>query len=196
MKKFTEIHIGLSEYKMSLMQEANSQGTPVTRPLLLHWPESDTARAVDSQFMLGENIMMAPAFLADIEEIEMFLPGPENWLNLWTKTWTNTTEEGLTFNANCSLGYPAVYLRSTDGFDAMTYANILNPSPSLESSNLKTILLATCIPAALILVCITTICICKKGAKTDDKKEKLNANEYFVNGTEDGEDALGKDSTF
>jgi len=94
MKKFTEIHMGLKDYKMSLMQEANTQGTPVTRPLLLHWPENEFARSIDSQFMLGENIMMAPAFLANITEVAMYLPGPENWLNLWTKEWTNITASG------------------------------------------------------------------------------------------------------
>jgi alpha-glucosidase (family GH31 glycosyl hydrolase) len=70
---------------MDLMVEANEKGSPVTRPLLLHWPESDTARSIDSQFMLGENILMAPAFGANITEREVFLPGSEVWLNLWTK---------------------------------------------------------------------------------------------------------------
>jgi hypothetical protein len=132
--------------------------------------------------MLGENIMMAPAFGANLTEVEMFLPGPENWLNLWTKEWTNITDEGQTISANCTLGYPAVYMRSTDGFNAMDYADILNPSdipePANDDSNTKTIILATCIPALLILLSLVAYCACKGSGKTSQEglegmKEKL-----------------------
>lgn len=62
MKKFTEIHVKLAEYKGALMKAAQEKGTPVIRPLLLHWPNLLEAIKEDSQFMLGENILMAPIF--------------------------------------------------------------------------------------------------------------------------------------
>ena len=61
-KKFVDIHLKLKDYKMDLMQKAEQEGTPFTRPLLLHFPEDATARKQDSEFMLGENLLVAPVF--------------------------------------------------------------------------------------------------------------------------------------
>jgi alpha-glucosidase len=61
-KKFVDIHVGLSDYKQSLMKETQEKGKPFTRPLLLHFPKDETARKNKSQFMLGDCIMMAPIF--------------------------------------------------------------------------------------------------------------------------------------
>jgi len=47
LKKFTEIHVKLADYKMDLMKEASELGTPVTRPLLLHYPNEEAARKVN-----------------------------------------------------------------------------------------------------------------------------------------------------
>jgi alpha-glucosidase (family GH31 glycosyl hydrolase) len=37
-------------------------GRPFTRPLLLHFSEGDAVRKVIDEFMLGENVLMAPVF--------------------------------------------------------------------------------------------------------------------------------------
>lgn len=46
LKKFVDIHVALAAYKRSLMNEAQFFGTPVTRPLLLHFGEDETARSI------------------------------------------------------------------------------------------------------------------------------------------------------
>ena len=46
LKALTDIHVKLAEYKMSLMLEASTEGTPVTRPLMLHYPDCEAARKV------------------------------------------------------------------------------------------------------------------------------------------------------
>lgn len=62
MKKFTEIHISLAEYKMSLMEEAYRYGRPFTRHPMLHYPKSQLLRPLIDQFMLGKCLMVAPIF--------------------------------------------------------------------------------------------------------------------------------------
>lgn len=44
MAKFTRIHMDLAGVKMDLMKEAEDLGTPMTRPLLLHFPHDKRAR--------------------------------------------------------------------------------------------------------------------------------------------------------
>lgn len=64
MKKFTVIHVTLADYKMQLMKEASVMGRPFTRHPMLHFAEDAKVRALLDEFMLGENILVAPAFAA------------------------------------------------------------------------------------------------------------------------------------
>lgn len=43
LKKFVELHVILAQYKRYLMNEAQFFGTPVVRPLMLHYPDSNEA---------------------------------------------------------------------------------------------------------------------------------------------------------
>lgn len=83
LKKFVDIHVALSDYKRFLIQEAVNYGTPIVRPLMLHYPLDDKARKIVSQFMLGENILVAPSF-GEKEYIDVYLPGETEWTHLWT----------------------------------------------------------------------------------------------------------------
>ena len=44
------------------MAEAWAAGTPMARPLLLHYPDDAAARAVSDQFLLGSELLVAPVF--------------------------------------------------------------------------------------------------------------------------------------
>lgn len=46
MKKFTEVHMALADYKMKLMKEHSEKGRPFTRALMLHFPESSDVRRI------------------------------------------------------------------------------------------------------------------------------------------------------
>lgn len=81
--------MALADYKQSLMREAAEYGTPVTRPLLLHFSHDERARADYSELMLGENILMAPVFgsaVAREDKRDVYLPGPATWTHLWLGT--------------------------------------------------------------------------------------------------------------
>lgn len=47
-KNFTDIHVALADYKGQLVKEAATIGTPILRPLLLHFPDDPVARAEHS----------------------------------------------------------------------------------------------------------------------------------------------------
>ncbi len=85
LKKFVDIHVALSDYKQSLVTEAHELGTPVTRPLMLHFPNDKNARGDYSEFMLGDCILMAPVF-GEQEYMNVYLPGGVSWTHIWTGT--------------------------------------------------------------------------------------------------------------
>jgi alpha-glucosidase (family GH31 glycosyl hydrolase) len=83
-KKFATIHAQLASYKSKLMNEAEENGTPFTRPLMLHFPDSLDARREHSEFMLGPCLLMAPVFSDTDSSREVFLPGPAKWTHAWS----------------------------------------------------------------------------------------------------------------
>ena len=120
MKKFTEIHIALADYKMFLMDQHFSLGSPVTRPLMLNFPENSTVRSVHNQFMLGENVMMAPVFANGVSTLSVILPGPTTWTHMWDNTTYEVTGDSLTVQVDAGLGRPAVFYRDTPSYTIST----------------------------------------------------------------------------
>ena len=87
LKKYVDIHVELLEYKQMLVREASVKGTPVTRPMMLHFPHDKKVVNIVDQFMLGENILVAPMFSVDKNGVDMrdvYLPGHAVWHELWT----------------------------------------------------------------------------------------------------------------
>ena len=105
---------------MDLMNQAEKEGTPFTRALLLHFPEDATARRQDSEFMLGENILVAPVFKKGSETRAVYLPGPAEWTHLWTGEVFEVSEHGLHLSeVETPIGEPAVYVRNTEAWDML-----------------------------------------------------------------------------
>ena len=94
LKKFVDIHVALRTYKQFLIEEATKNGTPVVRPLMLHFPADIEARKIYSQFMLGENILVTPVF-GEMEHVDVYLPGKTEWTHLWTGTTYKVKRDGL-----------------------------------------------------------------------------------------------------
>lgn len=114
-KKFVDIHVKLADYKMDLMREAEKMGSPFTRSLMLHFPEDARARRSNSEFMLGENILVAPCVVAGDVARDVYLPGPAEWTHLWSGLTYSVDEHGLSLeNFATPIGEPAVFTRDTE----------------------------------------------------------------------------------
>lgn len=105
----------LADYKMDLMRDAEENGTPFTRPLMLHFPNDHRARHESSQFMLGENILVAPVFNTGKDTRSVYLPGPAEWKHLWTGEVYSVGEEGHWIEKMATpIGEPAVFTQDTE----------------------------------------------------------------------------------
>lgn len=117
MKKFVDLHVKMADYKMQLMQEAKEKGTPFTRPMLLHFPHDSRARVEHSQFMLGENILMAPIFSKHADSRGVYLAGPATWKHLWTGEEFEVDSNGKYLSDFAApLGQPIVFTRDTEAY--------------------------------------------------------------------------------
>ena len=85
-RDFTKLKMSLMPYLARLGEEAHTQGTPVMRPMMLEFPADKAAATVDTQYMLGDALLVAPVFDAG-GQVSFYVP---------EGTWTHLLD-GQTF---------------------------------------------------------------------------------------------------
>jgi alpha-D-xyloside xylohydrolase len=100
-RRFTELKMSLMPYLAGLADAAATTGTPLLRPMVLEFPDDPAVRYLDSQYMLGDSLLVAPIFRAD-GVVTFYVPEGQ-----WTSLLDHTVVTG-----------PAWHTRSY-GFDAL-----------------------------------------------------------------------------
>lgn len=100
-RKFTKLKLELMPYLYAAGLEASATGVPVLRPMPLEFPDDPAAAYLDRQYLLGQDLLVAPVFTAD-GNVEFYLPA-----GTWTNYFTGETVAG-----------PA-WRRETHGFDSL-----------------------------------------------------------------------------
>ena len=88
LRVFTRLKHRLMPYLMAQARAACDTGVPVLRAMLIEFPHDPACAALDKQYMLGENLLVAPVFSAD-GHVEYYLPEGR-----WTHLLTGETKEG------------------------------------------------------------------------------------------------------
>jgi len=81
-RKFTNLKLTLMPYLARLAGEAHEQGIPMMRPMLLEFPRDRAAATIDTQYMLGDALLVAPVFSAT-GDVEFYVP-EGTWTHLLT----------------------------------------------------------------------------------------------------------------
>lgn len=100
-RTFTKLKLRLMPYLQMLAREAHVHGTPVMRPMALEFPGDRSAVEVDTQYMLGPSLLVAPVFSAE-GDVEYYLPN-----GTWRHALTGDAVEGDGWQ------------RETHGFDSL-----------------------------------------------------------------------------
>ncbi|MBC1512339.1 alpha-xylosidase [Listeria booriae] len=82
-RKFTKLKMRLMPYLFKQAVTAHKEGVPVMRPMVLAYTEDPVAATLDRQYMLGENLLVAPIF-NDQGQAEFYLPKGK-WTNILTE---------------------------------------------------------------------------------------------------------------
>lgn len=80
LRKFTKLKLQLMPYIYNAAITAHESAVPVIRALLLEFPEDKEAYHADTQFMLGDNLLVAPVFNAE-GDVTFYAPKGE-WYGL------------------------------------------------------------------------------------------------------------------
>ena len=83
-KKFIELRYQLMPFLYTEFYKASISGVPIMRPLLLEFPDDKTTYKIDTQFMVGENILVSPVMEPGSTSRWMYLPNGD-WFDFWTR---------------------------------------------------------------------------------------------------------------
>ena len=87
-KHFAELKCSLMPYIFGKAVEANQKGVPVMRAMALEFEKDKNALSLDTQYMLGESILVSPVF-TEVGDVDYYLP-----YGKWTHLLTNEIYEG------------------------------------------------------------------------------------------------------
>ena len=99
--KFVDIFVKLKDYRYKLMVEAETYGTPLMRPLSVHY---DGCWNVTDQYLFGADIMVKPVLDYNVRKIKVYLPENVEWVHLWS----NQKFQGNVL-IEVPLGQPAIF---------------------------------------------------------------------------------------
>lgn len=109
--RLVEIYTMMAPYIRKLVEENAAKGIPVQRPLFLHYEEDPAAYDLQYEYLLGEDVLVAPVYLSGKESWEVYLPGGD-----WKHIWTGTLYSAGVITVEAPVGYPPVFYRPTSDF--------------------------------------------------------------------------------
>lgn len=112
-RRFARIHDALAPEIRALAAEAAVASAPIVRHLMLVFPDDVPSRSVHDQFMLGDQLLVAPVVTEGATTRTLYLPPGE-----WYDVWSGTAYSGpATVTVPAPIGSPPVFSRGADRAD-------------------------------------------------------------------------------
>lgn len=107
-KKMTDIYTSLAPYMKKYVKENAESGLPVQRPLFYEYENDEGSFDIQYEYMLGEDLLIAPVFKPEVESWEVYLPEDE-----WVHLWSGEKYKGGTVSVKAPIGEPPVFYRAS-----------------------------------------------------------------------------------
>ncbi|MET3975796.1 alpha-xylosidase [Cellulosimicrobium sp. TH-20] len=107
-RKFTHLKLSLMPYLGRVAEEAHTDGVPMMRPLVLELPHDRAGYSADTQYLLGDALLVAPVFRAD-GRVEYYVP---------EGTWTRLVQPDDGAALSETVTGPR-WVTETHGFDSL-----------------------------------------------------------------------------
>jgi alpha-glucosidase len=87
--------------------EAHRTGVPLFRPLVLNYQDDPNTHNIDDQFMIGDDLLVAPVLKPDVTSRRVYLPA-----GTWYDYWTNKRHTGgTTITVDAPLDVVPIFVR-------------------------------------------------------------------------------------
>lgn len=106
MARLVDIYTMLAPYLKELSENNAKTGIPAQRPLLLHYEDDKRCFEEQFEYLLGDEVLVAPVITDGVKESKLYLP-KDNWIHIWTGK-----EFGQGDNVVMApVGYPPVFYK-------------------------------------------------------------------------------------
>ena len=109
LSRFGRIYQALAPYRKALEVDANTRGLPLVRHLFLHYPDDANTHDIRYQFLLGEDLMVAPVLDKGADKVDVYFPQGSAWIDVWTGS--DIAYSGEWARMPAPLGKPALFIR-------------------------------------------------------------------------------------
>jgi alpha-glucosidase len=82
-RKYLKLRYRLLPFLYTTLEEAHRTGVPLFRPLLLNYQDDPNTYNLDDQFMIGDDLLVAPIVKPDVTSRLVYLP-KGTWYDFWT----------------------------------------------------------------------------------------------------------------
>jgi len=90
-RKYLKLRYQLLPFLYTTLEEAHRTGVPLFRPLVLNYQDDPNTYNLDDEFMIGNDLLVAPVLKPDLTRRMVYLPK-----GMWYDYWTNKKYEGGT----------------------------------------------------------------------------------------------------
>ena len=84
LQRWLRLREHLRPYIMAAMRIAHTDGLPPMRPLFLNFPDDQPCWDIADQFLLGDDLLVAPVVTEGARERQVYLPSGADWRDAWT----------------------------------------------------------------------------------------------------------------
>jgi alpha-glucosidase len=107
-RKYLKLRYQLLPFLYTTLEEAHRTGVPLFRPLVLNYQDDESTYNLDDEFMVGNDLLVAPVLKPDVTKRLVYLPQ-----GTWYDYWTNKKYEGGTMiPAEAPLDTVPMYVRA------------------------------------------------------------------------------------
>jgi alpha-glucosidase len=107
-RKFLKMRYELMPFLYTTLEEAHRSGTPLFRPLLLNYQDDPNTYNLDDEFMIGNDLLVAPVLKPDLMGRLVYLPK-----GAWYDYWTGKKYQGsATIRADAPLEIVPMFVRA------------------------------------------------------------------------------------
>src|SRR5690349_13329002 len=82
-RKYLKLRYQLLPFLYTTLEEAHRTGVPLFRPLMLNYQDDANTYNLDDEFMIGEDLLVAPIVKPDVTSRLVYLPAG-SWYDYWT----------------------------------------------------------------------------------------------------------------
>lgn len=118
--RMTRIYAYLAPYLRRLSDEASRTGMPIQRPLFLHFEEDPKTYAVQTAYLYGADLLVAPVIEEGRQDWTTYLPAGTDWVHVWSGA---RFAGGRDATVPAPFGQPPVFYRAGSA-DAALFAGM------------------------------------------------------------------------